>query len=177
MVDKIGRVHGWNDEHKVLMIHMQLKGKAEQWLRGQLDRNSNWRDWKDAMLESFPETTDFHTQLCAVAARIKRSDESYAEYYRDMVRLCRTMGADDKQIVSCLIGGLPMHLQPAAYVIKCEAPNQLYNRFLSKLDARAAGASSILREGLPLLPHPQPVPRRFQRSRGRLFQRLRPQRR
>lgn len=129
-VDQRGRLHGWSDDEKMLLIHMQLEGRARRWFRSQVGRITDWDSWKTAMLEVFDES-----QMCAVPNRSKRPEESYSEYYGDVVHLCETVGATNEQIMSCLIKGLPTSLQDKADTLECAKPVELYNRLLSKLDA------------------------------------------
>ncbi|XP_049824139.1 uncharacterized protein LOC126265728 isoform X1 [Aethina tumida] len=92
------------------------------------------------------------------------------EYFRDVVSLCQSIGIDIKQTVSCLIGGLPAHLQPNADTVDWKTPTEPYNRFLSKLDARTTEGSSTSHKRPSPRSRPHPSPRRHQQNRSHPFQ-------
>lgn len=156
-VEQMARVHGWSDEEKVLLIHMQLEGEARRWFRNQVGLIEGWPNWRRALLEAFPEAREFHAQLQAVSNRTKRPGETFTDYYRDVVRLCEGMGTTPEQTVSCLIGELPPHLQANADVLECSTPRELFNKLLSKLDARVSTPGVKTRQQpRETLPTPRP---------------------
>lgn len=137
-IDELKDLYRWNDETTVYNAMSKLTGLAHTWYNSLPTINYSWEEWKVQLYTAFPPKQDFHDILMEMVHRVKRSDESYLNYYYEKFALLNQCQIFGKNAVSCIIGGVYDPMVKAAakandyqtcegllhFLKTCEAPRQ-----------------------------------------------------
>lgn len=104
--ESIGSAYSLDGTTLALHAAMKLRGAARLWHDGAPDCATTWDRFKCAFLEAFPTSTneaDVHAELMR---RKKRKEETYEEYFYEMVAIAKKVEISDQAVVRYIIGGL-----------------------------------------------------------------------
>ncbi|XP_075161385.1 uncharacterized protein LOC142234183 [Haematobia irritans] len=131
-IDQIGELNGWDERSKIFALQNKLKGLARSWFENLQSYVSTWTEWKNLVIQSFPDYRDFAENLKRFVNRVKQPDETMANYYFEkkmLADVCKISGSD---AVSCIIDGLPKgSLQIGARAGRFVSPEDLFGHYLS----------------------------------------------
>nr|CAH7714828.1 unnamed protein product [Callosobruchus chinensis] len=128
-------INQWDD--KVVIYHMQnrLAGLAKTWYNNLDDYRNSWDQWKQLLIQAFPDHQDFPSNLKNLIFRVKIPEETWTEYYFAKQQLLRQCQITGKNAVAMIIDGIPdMTTQSGAKVGRYASPEDLYREYLSTLE-------------------------------------------
>ncbi|XP_059622900.1 uncharacterized protein LOC132266080 [Phlebotomus argentipes] len=105
-IERLGKIHKWDDLQMMLYGTMMLKGIAKTWYQYSLEMISNWEDFKRELVKNFPKTADATDINSALRAKKRRTDETLEEYFHSTVKLAKKIKLNDSAIKDYLIRGL-----------------------------------------------------------------------
>ncbi|KAJ8935218.1 hypothetical protein NQ318_012534 [Aromia moschata] len=80
-IDQLAKINGWNEQTIIYHMQSRLSGLAKSWYNSLSDYDHSWEQWKQMIINAFPEHRDFPSTLKKMVARKKMHDESWTEYY------------------------------------------------------------------------------------------------
>nr|CAH7750533.1 unnamed protein product [Callosobruchus chinensis] len=134
-IDQLAHINQWDD--KVVIYHMQnrLAGLAKTWYNNLDDYRHSWDQWKQLLIQVFPDHQDFPSNLKNLIFRVKSPEETWTEYYFAKQQLLRQCQITGKNAVAMIIDGIPdMTTQSGAKVGRYASAEDLYHDYLSTLE-------------------------------------------
>ncbi|VEN56651.1 unnamed protein product [Callosobruchus maculatus] len=113
----------------------RLAGLAKTWYNNLDDYRYSWDQWKQLLIQAFPDHQDFPTNLKNLIFRIKNPEETWTEYYFAKQQLLRQCQITGKNAVAMIIDGISdITIQSGAKVGRYASPEDLYREYLSTLE-------------------------------------------
>nr|CAI5852307.1 unnamed protein product [Callosobruchus analis] len=134
-IDQLAHINQWDE--KVVIYHMQsrLAGLAKTWYNNLDDYRHSWDQWKQLLIQAFPDHQDFPTNLKNMIFRVKNPGETWTEYYFAKQQLLRQCQITGKNAVAMIIDGISdVTIQSGAKVGRYASPEDLYRGYLSTLE-------------------------------------------
>nr|CAI5851486.1 unnamed protein product [Callosobruchus analis] len=134
-IDQLAHINQWDE--KVVIYHMQsrLAGLAKTWYNNLDDYRHSWDQWKQLLIQAFPDHQDFPTNLKNMIFRVKNPGETWTEYYFAKQQLLRQCQITGKNAIAMIIDGISdVTVQSGAKVGRYASPEDLYREYLSTLE-------------------------------------------
>lgn len=133
-IDQLAKINGWDEPTIIYHMQARLSGLAKSWYNSLNNYDNSWKQWKQMILDAFPEHRDFPTTLKKMISRKKLNEESWTEYYFAKNELLRSCSIVEKNAVSMIIDGIsdPV-IQNGAKAGRYETPEVLYKEYLAAL--------------------------------------------
>ena len=70
-IDRLGGIHGWSMEERIILMQTKLRGTARWWFNNLDNFDRSWAEWKVELKRGFPKRNDFGELLKELTARRK----------------------------------------------------------------------------------------------------------
>ncbi|XP_061717286.1 uncharacterized protein LOC133525073 [Cydia pomonella] len=135
-IEQLGAIHGWSDSVKSYYMQSRLSGLAKMWHNALRSYEMSWFEWKERILEAFPQNMDYAEALKEMIYRKKLFGETMTHYFYSKCSMLTKCEITGDKAVSCLIEGLPFHLKTSARAGNYRTPGELYSQFLCMNDEK-----------------------------------------
>lgn len=135
-IEQLGAIHGWNDNVKSYYMQARLTGLAKMWHSALRSYEMTWVEWKEKILEAFPQSFDYAEALKEMLSRKKLFNETMTHYFYSKCTMLTKCEISGVKAVACVIEGLPFHLKTSARAGNYRTPGELYSQFLCMNDER-----------------------------------------
>lgn len=133
-IDQLSQINRWDEKTTVYHMQSRLTGLAKTWYNNLDNYKYTWDEWKQLLIEAFPDHYDFPTAIRKLLRRTKTHDESWTEYYFAKMQLLRQCDISGKNAVAMIIDGIHDNaIQSGAKVGRYTTPEELYRDYLSTL--------------------------------------------
>ncbi|KAJ8953297.1 hypothetical protein NQ314_007376 [Rhamnusium bicolor] len=160
-IEQLASVNHWDEPTMIFHMQSRLTGLARKWYDNLQTYQLSWDEWKELLLETFPEHQDFAVSLRKLMNRHKQETESWEQYYFDKMELIGACEIDGKKAVSCLIDGIrDTSIQAGARAGRYVTPGSLYAEYLSTLGSECTRRNGYTDQVKALIvpSHAQDVP-------------------
>lgn len=135
-IEQLGAIHGWTDNVKSYYMQSRLSGLAKMWHNALRSYEMSWHEWKERILEAFPQNRDYAEVFKEMINRKKNFSETMTHYFYSKCNMLTKCEITGEKAVSCIIDGLPFHLKTPARAGNYRTPGELYSQFLCMNDER-----------------------------------------
>lgn len=143
-VDELRISNKWSSELTAHYALAKLKGLAADWYNGLPSVQHTWDEWKAILAQAFPRSENYPKLLREMLRRVKKSDESYEQYYYAKCKLLTACEIEGKKAVACLIDGLEDDsVANSASAAKLATPTALFEYLMSLRENKRDRSISI----------------------------------
>lgn len=135
-IEQLGAIHGWSDTVKSYYMQARLCGLAKMWHNALRSYEMSWQEWKERILEAFPQNRDYAEALKEMINRKKIFSETMTHYFYSKYNMLTKCEITGEKAVACIIEGLPFHLKTSARAGNYRTPGELYSQFLCMNDEK-----------------------------------------
>lgn len=80
-IEQLGAIHGWPDHVKSYYMQARLTGLAKMWHNALRSYEFTWFEWKQKVLEAFPQNIDYAEALKDMLSRKKVPNETIIDIF------------------------------------------------------------------------------------------------
>ncbi|CAH2239025.1 jg23584 [Pararge aegeria aegeria] len=155
-IEQLGAVHNWSDEMKSYFMQARLAGMAKVWHASLQNYEMTWAEWREQLLEAFPNKIDYVELLKEMLNRKKIVNENMTQYFYSKYALLNRLDISGEKAVACIIDGLPIFMKAPARAGNYSTPSELYSRFLTMMTEKSKAFNIKNRDEI-VLPNPYNV--------------------